>query len=433
MRMPLSARREGGLTLRRFSRLRYVSLICIAQMAILPLLGTSVRAQTANVIIPDGRTGTSLQTSGNVTNVTTTTVSGANAFNSFSQFGVGQGNTVNLQVPNGSQNLINIVRDAPAYVNGTLNSYSNGKIGGNVYFADPYGFVVGKTGVVNVGSLNVSTPSKEFTDSIIGASGQINNAAVSSLMNGSFPISPDGNIRILGRVNAADGVRLTGQNVFVGGGRTQRERVNQEHASKFAASVNSKGLRSASGISVRNGSIHIGAVNNATISGRLTARSRTTTPNTITVTAGNNIQLGKNAGLSTASKTGDAGNITLKATGDLTVKSGARINASSATGNAAVVDLSANGIVEIANGVKINLAAPNGNAGKLVLDPTDLVVGAATGVAGVNMSNATVAAAISALNGTGTFTLLASNSITINGNGVVDGGTAVNVTINAPT
>ena len=230
MRMPLSARSEGGLTLRRFSRLRFVSLICIAQMTILPLLGTGLQAQTANVIIPDGRTGTSLQTSGNVTNITTTTVSGANAFNSFSQFGVGQGNTVNLQVPNGSQNLINIVRDAPAYVNGTLNSYQNGKIGGNVYFADPYGFVVGKTGVVNVGSLNVSTPSKEFTDSIIGASGQINNAAVSSLMNGSFPISPDGNIRILGRINAADGVRLTGQNVFVGGGRSQRERVNHEHA-----------------------------------------------------------------------------------------------------------------------------------------------------------------------------------------------------------
>ncbi|MBR1266082.1 leukotoxin LktA family filamentous adhesin [Bradyrhizobium sp. AUGA SZCCT0222] len=433
MRMPLSARSEGGLTLRRFSRLRFVSLICIAQMTILPLVGTGLRAQTANVIIPDGRTGTSLQTSGNVTNITTTTVSGANAFNSFSQFGVGQGNTVNLQVPNGSQNLINIVRDAPAYVNGTLNSYQNGKIGGNVYFADPYGFVVGKTGVVNVGSLNVSTPSKEFTDSIIGASGQINNAAVSSLMNGSFPISPDGNIRILGRINAADGVRLTGQNVFVGGGRSQRERVNQEHASKFAASVNSKGLRSASAITVRNGSIHIGAVNNATISGRLTARSRTTTPSTITVTAGNNIQLGKTASLSTASKTGDAGNITLKATSDLTVKSGARINASSATGNAAVVDLSANGIVEIANGVKINVAAPNGNAGKLILDPTDIVVGATEGVAGVNMSNATVAAAISALNGTGTFTLLASNSITINGNGVVDGGTAVNVTLNAPT
>ena len=91
-----------------------------------------VRAQQANVIITDGRTQTQVQSQGNVTNITTSTVSGANGFNSFSQFGVGRGNTVNLQLPNGTQNLINIVRDAPAYVNGTLNSYTNGQIGGNV-------------------------------------------------------------------------------------------------------------------------------------------------------------------------------------------------------------------------------------------------------------------------------------------------------------
>ena len=118
MRAPLSTRAEGELTLRRFTRLRFVSWIAIAQMVFLPLLSVDLRAQTPNVIIPDGRTGTSLQTSGNVTNITTSTVSGNNAFNSFSQFGVGQGNTVNLQLPNGSQNLINIVRDAPAYVKG---------------------------------------------------------------------------------------------------------------------------------------------------------------------------------------------------------------------------------------------------------------------------------------------------------------------------
>ena len=110
-------------------------------------------------------------------------------------------------------------------------------------------------------------------------------------MSGSFPISPDGNIRILGRINAEDGVRLTGQNVVIGGaGMNTRERVNADHAVKFAASVNSKGLRSASAISVSNGSIHIGAVNTASVSGRLSARSRTNTPSTITVEAGNNIR-----------------------------------------------------------------------------------------------------------------------------------------------
>ncbi|WP_049823998.1 leukotoxin LktA family filamentous adhesin, partial [Bradyrhizobium sp. WSM2254] len=433
MRGPSATRNNDELTLRGLARFRSMSLLCAMQMVFLPVFSVRLQAQTANVIVPDGRTGTSLHTSGSVTNVTTSTVSGNNAFNSFSQFSVGQGNTVNLQLPTGTQNLVNIVRDAPVYVNGTLNSYMNGAIGGNVYFADPKGFVVGRSGTVNVGSLNVSTPSREFTDSLIGAGGVINGTAVGNLMAGSFPVSPDGNIRIYGRVNAIDGVRLTGQNVYVGGA-TQRDIANLDHAAKFAASVNSKGLRSASAITVSNGSIHIGAVNNARVNGRLTARSKTTTPSNITVTAGNAIEVGKNARLSTASKTADAGNITLKTQGDLTVKSGAKIDASSAKGNGGLVDLSADGQFDIGNKVQINLAAPNGKQGTLVLDPVDIIIGeAAQGDANVNMSNATVAAAIAALNGTGTFTLLASNSITIAQHGRVDAGTGgVNVTLSAP-
>ncbi|MET4255568.1 hypothetical protein ABIC09_000496 [Bradyrhizobium sp. S3.12.5] len=434
MRRPSARRDNNERMLQGLARFRSMSLLCAMQMAFLPVFSVRLQAQTANVIVPDGRTGTSLQTAGGVTNVTTSTVSGANAFNSFSQFSVGQGNTVNLQLPTGTQNLVNIVRDAPVYVNGTLNSYMNGAIGGNVYFADPKGFVVGRSGTVNVGSLNVSTPTREFTDSLIGPGGAINGTAVGNLMAGSFPVSPDGNVRIYGRINAVDGVRLTGQNVLVGGA-SQRDIANLDHAAKFAASVNSKGLRSASAITVSNGSIHIGAVNNATVNGRLTARSKSATPSNITVTAGTSIEVGKNAKLSTASKTANAGNITLKTQGDLTVRSGARIDASSARGNGGLVDLSADGKFDIGDKVQINLAAPNGKHGTLVLDPVDIIIGdAAQGDANVNMSNATVAAAISALNGTGTFTLSASNSITIDQHGRVDGGSGgVNVALSAPT
>ncbi|PIT02591.1 hypothetical protein TSA1_18875 [Bradyrhizobium nitroreducens] len=421
MRGPSAARDDDELTtLRKLSRFRSMSLLCAMQMVFLPVYSVRVRAQTANVILPDGRTGTSLQTSGSVTNVTTSTVSGNSAFNSFSQFSVGQGNTVNLQLPTGTQNLVNIVRDAPVYVNGTLNSYMNGAIGGNVYFADPKGFVVGRSGVVNVGSLNVSTPTREFTDSLIGAGGQINQSAVGNLMAGSFPVSPDGNIRIYGRVNAIDGVRLTGQNVFVGGA-SQRDIANLDHAAKFAASVNSKGLRSASAITVSNGSIHIGAVNNARVNGRLTARSKTSTPSNITVQAGNNIEIGKNARLNIASKTGDAGEIRLKAAQNLTVTGGARFNASAKTGNAGLVDFSANGVIDIGQGIKVNLAAPNGKAGTLLIDPTDLVVGdAAQGDTGVTLSNSSVAAAINGLSAGATYLIQADNSVTLAAHAVVD-------------
>ncbi|WP_441235065.1 leukotoxin LktA family filamentous adhesin [Bradyrhizobium sp. 930_D9_N1_4] len=423
MRGPSATRDDDEpMTLRGLARFRSMSLLCAMQMVFLPAYSVRVQAQTANVITPDGRTGTSLQTSGGVTNVTTSTISGNNAFNSFSQFSVGQGNTVNLQLPNGTQNLVNIVRDAPVYVNGTLNSYMNGAIGGNVYFADPKGFVVGRSGVVNVGSLNVSTPTREFTDSLVGAGGQINQSAVGNLMAGSFPVSPDGNIRIYGRVNAIDGVRLTGQNVYVGGA-TQRDIANLDHAAKFAASVNSKGLRSASAITVSNGSIHIGAVNNARVNGRLTAQSKTTAPSNITVQAGNNIDIGKNAKLNIASTTGDTGEIRLKATQNLTVAGGAKFDASAKTGNAGLVDFSANGVFDIGSGISINLGAPNGKAGTLLIDPTDIVIGdASQGDTGVTLSNTAIANTIAGITGgsSATYLIQADNSVTLAAHAVVD-------------
>ncbi|MBR0816923.1 leukotoxin LktA family filamentous adhesin [Bradyrhizobium liaoningense] len=442
MRRPSATRDDDGLTLRGLARFRSMSLLCAMQMVFLPVFSVRVQAQTANVITPDGRTGTSLQTSGSVTNVTTSTVSGNNAFNSFSQFSVGQGNTVNLQLPTGTKNLVNIVRDAPVYVNGTLNSYMNGAIGGNVYFADPKGFVVGRSGTVNVGSLNVSTPTREFTDSLIGAGGQINQSAVGNLMAGSFPVSPDGNIRIYGRVNAQDGVRLTGQNVYVGGA-SQRDIANLDHAAKFAASVNSKGLRSASAITVSNGSIHIGAVNNARINGRLTAQSKSATPSNITVQAGNSIDVGKKANLNIASANGNAGEIRLKAAQNLTVAGGARFDASAKTGNAGLVDFSAHGIIDIGKGIKVDLSADNGKAGTLLIDPTDVVVGdAAQGDTGVTLSNSSIVNALAGLSAGADYLIQADHSITLAAHAMIDArrldgsghstGNANNVIIDAP-
>jgi len=242
-----------------------------------------------NQIITDGRTATTVTTNGSVTNITTNTIVGQNAFNSFSQFKVGAGNTANLHVPDASNNLINLVRDGPVVVDGILNSYKNGQIGGNVYFADPYGFVVGRSGVINTGALTVTTPSRQFMDSLISPTGQISATATQQLIDGNVPLSPDGTIAIRGRINAADGVRLIGQTVALGPGH-EKGNANIAQAAKFAATVNSKGLRNSSGIVVRNGSIQIVAGGDAHINGRLSARSQGN-PNSISVSAGNNVTL----------------------------------------------------------------------------------------------------------------------------------------------
>lgn len=363
----------------------------------------SVPAGTTQ-IIPDGRTATSLQVSGAVTNITTSTISGGNAFNSFSQFKTGSGTTVNLQVPSNANNLINLVRDGTTVIDGTLNSYKNGQIGGNVYFADPYGLVVGKSGTVNVGSLTVSTPSKQFIDGVISPQGQINSTATNQLLNGDFPLSPDGHIAIRGRINAQDGVRLTGQSVVVGGAGSPRDIAQRDHASKFAASVNSKGLRSASGIVVRNGSIQIVAGGSARINGRLAAGGhRGRNGGTISVAAGKDISVGTRAKLSTASKAGNGGDIVLKAAGDLNVKAGAAFDVSSKQGDAGNIELSAKNTVTLASAI-YNLSAPNGRAGTLLVDPTDIVI---------NAGNSMVTLG-------GNVNLAADNSITIASDGVID-------------
>jgi filamentous hemagglutinin family protein len=125
------------------------------------------RQSPGNNIVADGQTATNVRVHGRTTTITTSTMSGGNAFNSFKTFSEGEGNTVNLIVPDAAGKLVNIVREGPVNVQGVLNSYQNGKIGGKVVFADSYGFVVGASGSINVGGLTVVTPTKATIDRMI--------------------------------------------------------------------------------------------------------------------------------------------------------------------------------------------------------------------------------------------------------------------------
>lgn len=415
-----------------------------------------------NNIVPDGRTATTVTTNGATSTVTTNTISGPNAFNSFSQFQIGRGATGNLILPNGTNNLINLLNsNDPAVINGVLNGYKNGQIGGNIYFAAPGGFVVGSSGTVNVGSLNVTTPTREFVDGVINHAGQINQGAVDNLLAGTVPLSPDGNIRIRGRVNAIDAVRLTGQNVVVG----TRDAINRDHAAKFASTVNSKGLQSASRIVVRNGSIQIVAGTDAHINGRLTARK-----GSVSVTAGRDATFGNKANVSVASKNGNGGSIAVNAARDikvagygvlsakstngnagtvrliagrnLDVTPGATFDASSAQGDGGLVELSAMDHVNLPAGIKVKVGAPNGQAGYLLIDPMEMTI-VADAVGGTNGYTSTeVQGWVDSVDAGGTLILCAGSgggncngTFTLAAGGVIDArrtaGGVVNVSIAA--
>src|SRR5258708_11302415 len=148
------------------------------------------RQSPGNNIVTDGQTATTLSVHGRTTTITTSTMSGGNAFNSFKTFSEGEGNTVNLIVPDAAGKLVNIVREGPVNIQGVLNSYQNGKIGGKVVFADSYGFVIGASGSINVGGLTVITPTKATIDRMISG-GAVNNALVARVVTAALPLPPD--------------------------------------------------------------------------------------------------------------------------------------------------------------------------------------------------------------------------------------------------
>ncbi len=98
----------------------------------------------------------------NIWNISTSTTSGDIGINTFGKFNISEGDIANLNLSAQQKKLANLVFDSSAsQINGIVNSYKNGQIGGDVLFANPNGFVVGKTGVFNVGSLTLMTPTED--------------------------------------------------------------------------------------------------------------------------------------------------------------------------------------------------------------------------------------------------------------------------------
>ena len=173
-------------------------------------------------------TDTSVLTNGNITNIQTNTIvgSGQIGINSFNRFNVNQGDIVNLNLINNQNKLVNLIFDSSAsQINGVVNSYLNGQIGGNVLFANPNGFVIGEHGIFNVGSLTLMTPTENSMKELINSSilgGDYNETKIERLISFTFndenylvtgnEYEPyelaSGKIEIAGKINSAGGIDL---------------------------------------------------------------------------------------------------------------------------------------------------------------------------------------------------------------------------------
>lgn len=180
-----------------------------ASVALFGLLGMQQPIVMANAIVLDEKTATTITVDGKITDIHTTTYSAGNkiGFNSFSRFNIDTGNTVNLHLRVDASSLINLVNDTdPSTIYGTLNSIKNGAIGGNVYFLNPHGLLVGSSGVVNVGSFTVLAPTKTFMNTFSPTDGE-------TVISGSVPLDSSGLITVQGKINAIGDIKLVAQKV----------------------------------------------------------------------------------------------------------------------------------------------------------------------------------------------------------------------------
>ena len=319
----------------------------------------------AAMITPDGRTQTTVNVNGHVYDVTTSTVSGKNAFNSFSNFDVYKGTTVNLYLPGSTLNLINLVRDGKTNIDGILNSIKNGKIGGNVFILNPHGIAIGKSGVVNVGSLMLSTPNKEFMDQVIGQDGSISELATKSVLAGALPINPAGVISVKGKIKALDSVAVRAGGVVNAG-----EILANLKPTQASDIVNTGGLDIDAPLAFKDGKIGVFAENDVVNAGTIKADAGGSgKAGGIVVKAGGNISLRKGSLISAkgSAEHKDGGSVVVFADNKADLEKGAEIAADAYDGSAK------GGFVELSALKEVNLnggtMTAGGRDGMIFIDP----------------------------------------------------------------
>ena len=282
--------------------------------ALLSTVSLQALAAPAHSIVVDANTA--LKTSaGLVDEIRNNNLVGGVPVNVFKHFVVGELNTVNLIVPDDAAKLVNIVKDSQPEIHGVMNSYKNGTLGGNVVFASSQGFLVGPSGVVNVGQLTVRTPSSSDVDALISGSKSID--AV-------LAVSPTGLITIQGKINSKEGIDLQGAQVNVTStGKLIAGNALQANYVANAAAVNTGDYTAPSALIQDGGTIHIvadGGVlgTDVLIAGELLADGGITIEaknDNGLILDGSSIDIAATASLDTRDKvtTNTSGNVTLAA------------------------------------------------------------------------------------------------------------------------
>lgn len=204
-------------------------LVMEASLLTLPLTAVAEALDHAITVDPNW-TGTTVTSSQNNLHhdISTSHINGSVAANKFTKFQVGEKHLVDMHLPTNTNHLVNFV-DNKISVNGTVNALKENKIGGNLYFVSPQGMIVGKTGVINAGSLTavITTDDaykkySELSDKKLPLGlGQTEEQALATLQKmqqGEVPLNPVGVITVNGSINAGNRITLAASQIHLESG-----------------------------------------------------------------------------------------------------------------------------------------------------------------------------------------------------------------------
>ncbi len=164
--------------------------------------------------------------SGDTYTVSNQRVGGKDALNFFEEFSIARPETANLMLGTADRQ-INMVRQHMD-VQGIINAFKDGKIGGDVHFISPNGISIGKTGIINVGRLTLGTNSSPYVETINSIFKENKESFYHHTMQKwSEPVNDggDSSVTIKGQINTIGDVAVTSvQNITVDSGKIRTNR-----------------------------------------------------------------------------------------------------------------------------------------------------------------------------------------------------------------
>lgn len=220
-----------------------------------------------------------------VFNITPDKLNGEVGYRKYDNFNLSAGDIANLIYKYGNSRdintFINLVQNG-VKIDGILNTMRDGNFyNGQAVFITPGGMAVGASGVLNVGSLSVITPTNDAYNSLKGEYASNNFANInniSSLLNKSSNV---GNISIDGKILAREGVQLRGGQINVGANGaivngitstqafTDRATAATQAEALFNNLVNTNGIKTASAFTKNGSNIQIKSSTGVDIAGKV--------------------------------------------------------------------------------------------------------------------------------------------------------------------